>query len=84
MENTVTIQPATPEIGLKLKALEHINWFISKGFTHKAFMSLVSYHFPVYKDGAPKTRLSNWWYTKIADNDINDNVEHVINCLKNE
>jgi hypothetical protein len=84
MQNSITISPANEEIGLKLKALEHINWFMSMGFTHQAFLSLVSFHYPKYSKTPCKGRLSNWWYTKIVDSEINENVESVIRLLKNE
>lgn len=84
MQNSITIRPANGEIELKLKALEHINWFASMGFTHQAFITLVAYHHPDFKDGPERRRLSNWWYTKIVDEDINSKVDMVIKQLKNE
>lgn len=85
MQNEITIQPANDIMKDRVKALQLMNGFVALGFQNRqAFLAIVSHYFPKYKTTKEKTRLSNWHYGKISENTINNDIEIVLNKLKNE
>ncbi len=85
MENAITIKPANNNMADRIKALDLMNGFVALGFHNRqAFLAIVTHYFPKYKTPKEHTRLSNWHYGKISERSINEDVEIVLNKLKNE
>ncbi len=85
MEKEITIKPANKDFRIKVQALGLLNQFAALGFDSRAaFMAIVTYYYPKYKEGKETNRLSNWWYSKYTDVDMNTEMEIVLNKLKHE
>lgn len=85
MTNQIIIDPANDDMKAKCTALKILNDFAALGFDSRgAFMAIACHYFPKYKDGKQNVRLSNWWYTKFTDVQMNEEMETVLNKLRYE
>lgn len=84
MESPVVIVPSNQEIKERLEALRLVNWFHKMGFNRAAFMNVMRHHFARYQSEKNSNQLSNWWYGKISDETIFEDVEKVIEKIKHE
>lgn len=84
MESPVTIVPSDEEMKGRLEALKLVNWFHRMGFNRAAFMSVMRHHFTQYRADKKSNQLSNWWYGKLSDESILQDVKRVIEKLRDE
>lgn len=85
MKNTITILPVTDEISSLADAVRIKNDFLQMGFdSRKAFLEVVCDYKPEYKNPDKVQVLMNWWLLRIKDCAVNDDMQTVINHLKNE
>jgi hypothetical protein len=83
MNKKITFDPVNTDISLLGTALRLKNSFMQLGFeTSSAFSSIVQHYKPEYRLNLKK--LEQWWLIRLKDHKVNQDVEMVLEKLKNE
>lgn len=83
--NLVNIAPADMEMKLRLEAWSILNEFRGLGFYKRnAFLSIVKFYCPEYKDQTNEDALNRFWASRNFDQELLSDLRSVLDKLKSE
>lgn len=81
----IVIKPANKEVLQMAEAVKLRSEIMSLGFnTRRSFLKICLDYLPAYHTLEGTQELTNWWLYRLRDTRVNNDVAHVIKCLKNE
>lgn len=82
---SICINPVDEDMRLIVDSLNILNEFKRLGFvTRGGFVGVVQMNLEEFKDYANLTRLFQFWAGRLKDQQLNDQLNQLLNALKNE
>lgn len=81
--NNITISPFDRQMELRINALKILNDYKVLGFTKReSFVELIMDEDRSFHNFSAMTKLNNFWSGRVADDELNNDLERILDKIK--
>lgn len=82
--DTIEITPIDNEVRLMAESVNIVNEFKKRGFSRSAFVNIVTSELAKYLTIAGMNKLSAYWYGRVRDEALNNDLQQLLETLNHE